>query len=130
MNKTDTHFYDSKLSVDIKEVKSDLKQIEFKKLYILVKEHKHLDDNLKSFALKAISIIIDDINSTANYSASDLKRADDILYNLCIKIFSDTDQNSIVKNLAEQLSDMILSGNCPAGRVNRLYQLYIAFVKV
>ena len=130
MNKTDTHFYDSKLSVDIKEVKSDLKQIEFKKLYILVKEHKHLDDNLKTFALKAISIIIDDINSTANYSASDLKRADDILYHLCIKIFSDTDQNSIVKNLAEQLSDMILSGNCPAGRVNRLYQLYIAFVKV
>jgi hypothetical protein len=72
-------------------------------------------------------IIIEDINKNPNYSGSDLQRADDILFHICMKIFAEKDQNTIITNLAEQLSDIVTSGSCPQGRVNRLMQLYLAF---
>lgn len=128
MSKLDVHYYDGKLErVDIKEVKSDEKKNQFELLYTLVEKHNGLDNRIKTFSLQAIRIIIDDVNKTPNYSSSDLQRADDILYHICSKIFSEKDQDTIINNLAEQLSDMITSGNCPQGRVQRLMQLYMAF---
>ena len=46
--------------------------------------------------------------------------AEDLLY-LIIKKFEDDNFLMIV----EQLSDIITSGSCPAGRVNRLMQIVI-----
>lgn len=128
MNKLDVHHYDGKIvRVEIKEAKSDEKKGQFEKLYDFVSQHPNLDDKMRGFSLQAIKIIIDDINKNPNYSGSDLQRADDILYHICLKIFSEKDQNTIVMNLAEQLSDIVTSGSCPQGRVNRLMQLYLAF---
>lgn len=128
MSKLDVHYYDGKLErVDIKEVKSEEKKNQFIHLYNVVEKHPGLDDKIRTFSLQAIKIIIEDINKTPNYSNSDLQRADDILFHICNKIFNEKEQDVIVTNLAEQLSDMVTSGNCPQGRVQRLFQLYLAF---
>lgn len=127
-NQLDVHIYDGKLfRTDIKEFKAVDKKDKFQKLYLMIENHNHLDGNIKSFAMKAVKIIMDDIDSQANYSGSDLQRADDVLAHICLKIFSNTDQTAIVTNLAEQLADIVTSGSCPQGRVNRLFQLYLAF---
>jgi hypothetical protein len=126
--KLDVHTYDGQLPrMDIKEFKTFDKKENFAKLHTMIVEHKHLDDSIKRFATQAVQIIMDDIDNSKNYSGSDLQRADDVLSHICIKIFSDTDQDSIVQNLAEQLSDIVTSGSCPQGRVTRLFQLYMAF---
>jgi len=127
-NQLDVHTYDGKLCrAEIKEFKAAEKKIHFEKLYQIVQTHKHIDDKIRAFALKAVQIIMDDIDKTPNYSGSDLQRADDILAHICIKIFEGTDQDTIVGNLGEQLADIATSGSCPQGRVNRLFQLFMAF---
>jgi hypothetical protein len=128
MEKLDVHYYDGKMMrINIKEAKSDEKKGQFDKLYELVRQHPNLDEKIRGFSLQAIKIIIEDINKNPNYSGSDLQRADDILFHICMKIFAEKDQNTIITNLAEQLSDIVTSGSCPQGRVNRLMQLYLAF---
>lgn len=127
-SKLDVHTYDGQLPrMDIKEFKTFDKKENFAKLHKIIIEHKHLDNKIKQFSTKAVQIIMDDIDKNNNYSGSDLQRADDVLSHICMKIFSDTDQDTIVQNLAEQLSDIVTSGSCPQGRVTRLFQLYMAF---
>lgn len=72
---------------------------------------------LKVSSIKAIELI--QKNKETNFYGNSMN-AEDLLY-LIIKKFEDDNFLMIV----EQLSDIITSGSCPAGRVNRLMQIVI-----
>ena len=115
----DTHTYDPYISargnvLNIVAEQGEKEKI-FNELKTKIKEYTGKYQRLKPTAENAVRLIL--TNPQGNSYGKSMK-AEDLLYLVCKKIKSeDTDM------LIEQLSDIVTSGSCPAGRVNRLMQL-------
>ena len=99
----------------------------FDKLIILI------DGNPPSIftsgAIRTIEFIKRDIGRSPNHSGADDLKADDMLAQLCYHIFKG-ETNEMGNIIVEQLSDVVVSGQCPPGRTNRLFQLLIAIQQI
>jgi hypothetical protein len=107
------HLFDNTLTNnDIKtEVTNDIKLKEFNELYNKFKTND---------GKRGLRLIINDIQKPANYDTTNQMYADDVL----IEIYKLLDKTDVIEYLEEQISDMYTSGQCPQGRVIRLYQIY------
>lgn len=95
---------------------TDLK-IKVAKFDELIEKINATTNKYKPTSITSVNLIKSSISSTANYDASNNLRADNLLYVLCENDKIELDV------LMEQLSDIITSGQCPQGRVHRLWQL-------
>lgn len=125
-----THFYDGKLVqndliskiIDLRNSKlSETKRELFAKLAEEIKTAK-VEERFRLTALQAIHIIDRDIHQPGNYDCTNGIYADDVLYLVCKRMYSDK-EIEIFDYLTEQLSDIITSGQCAQGRSTRLFQL-------
>lgn len=95
---------------------------------------------------KYCSLILNDIDSPGNHSTTDGLRAEDLLIEIGIMMDEQTSLLKRIKEMLEIKSDDVVSvvipsilnllteqlrdmetGSCPAGRVNRLFSVYLAF---
>lgn len=133
MSKIDTnsfenvHVFDGKWTHNIKtETKLEDKCLIFNNLY---QELKNL--GVESNSLNGLILVIENTQKSSNFDSVNNVYADDILVEICKKIFypfksdiSDDKKKDVLTNIAEQLSDMYQLGRCPQGRSTRLIQIY------
>lgn len=81
--------------------------------------------------INGIKLIIDNIQLPGNYDNRNNVYADDILAEICSILIDKREQENgdvllvdTLKNIAEQIKDMYLLGQCPQGRSTRLIQIY------
>jgi hypothetical protein len=133
-NTTNTHDYDGKLNVhllvqSIQEQQKDISPaLITEKIYLFTRliEDLKLNPNLankyRMTAIQAVNIISRSIRQQANFDASNGLFADDVLYIVCKKIEKSRNSDALIY-LAEQLSDIITSGQCAQGRSTRIFQV-------
>jgi len=112
-NPTDTHFYDGQLiSIKFPDVNIEDKREAF----------EQFRSKLTSVAAqKCVDLILKD--TERNYDHTNTMYADDLLYHI---LENNNDESSCIFDLLqEQLADVVMSGQCPQGRVIRLYQIYL-----
>ena len=133
MSKIDTtsfenvHLFDGKWTHNIKtETSLGDKCSLFNSLY---RELKNL--GVDSGSLNGLVLVVENTQQPSNFDSVNNVYADDILSEICKKIFEPLDEKGkvninkdILLNIAEQLSDMFSLGQCPQGRSTRLIQIY------
>jgi hypothetical protein len=108
----DTHSFDGLLD----------KSVIFSSTNQFQKVIDHIRPQLNPIAGTFFNLLLNDINTPLNYSVADNMKVEDILSNFihCLE------HKDFIPILEEQLCDMA-TGFCPEGRVNRLFQVLMAF---
>ena len=87
-----------------------------------------IQEPLRQFGVKVLSIIKNDINSPANYLQSDNIRAEDVVVGIYERIVKEKDievVDTVLNEICNQSMDLVMTnGYCPSGRVTRLIQIY------
>jgi len=87
------------------------------------------NEKIKEYGMKGLKIIQTDIGTHFNYQSTDKLHADDILAEIHDMLLHEKDDevsSTAINHICEQMYDMIVtSGTCPAGRANRLFEIYM-----
>lgn len=132
-----THFYDGKLPKNNEPInklrEADQESLKTDKIDLfnwLVEKIKNRNNTYyTTTAVRSIDMIRDNIHMGPNNDTSDNIYACDVLYLIIQKIkdMNEKDLDDVIIFLEEQLSDIVTSGSCPAGRTKRLVQVYLIF---
>jgi hypothetical protein len=118
-----THYYDGKITV--RPPAYPMMSLSDKKS-ILESFFNNIRDGLSPMAKHYMSMIISDIGTPKNYCSANQMYAEDVLIAIYDVIRHNPEKiQDTCSRLSEQLSD-ISSGECPAGRNLRLYQIWFS----
>ena len=120
----DVHTFDGSLSHNIKNrFTLEEKCVMFNWLIVQINTISSLDCD----SITGLKLVIENTQHS-NFDSKNNVYADDILVEICAKLIDvkENERISILKNIAEQMSDMYRLGQCPQGRTTRLIQIYNA----
>lgn len=119
MSFIDVHVYDGKWNHDVKtRATTEKKQSMFNILMRKVAS--------RGKPLDGIKLVVDSIQKEENYDNINKLYADDILYEICVKLLNSPKDiiRDTIDIIAEQMDDMYKLGQCAQGRTTRLIQIY------